>query len=298
MSSKTPSNGIKVPWYGYLFLFMVYFSPFAALTPFSLLSGLFSASEMGIIFTNPFVNITSVLILGVGGLMVFLERKAINSYDGSPESIKKVNAQLKLFALLNIVIPLLAMFTLGMIIFFALKSAGVLLTSFNGHNPAVFIVAMLIGSLLDVGLLFYVLQIRVIEGRIACIPFDKKGMTLNIIQRNVLTLAFSLIGCFFLILITLNPENLNAGTTVLYERLSPIAGYCLVYFAVVTFLLTDDIKQCLRQIAAVSTALSEKDYTVEDKKPTNRSELGIIVQGLNSFKRSAAEILKQIDTST
>ena len=157
---------------------------------------------------------------------------------------------------------------------------------------------MLEGSLLDVGLLFYILQIRIIEGHLASVPFEKKGMTLNIIQRNVLTLTFSLLGCLFLILVTLNPKNLDDGPIALYERLMPIVLYCLLYFAVASFLLTDDIKQCLRQIATVTTALSEKDYTVEDKLPTNRSELGIIVQGINAFKQSAAAILQQIDTST
>ena len=157
---------------------------------------------------------------------------------------------------------------------------------------------MLLGSLFDVGLLFYILQIRIIENRLSVVPFDKKGMTLNITQRNVLTLSFALLGCFCLILITLNPANLSAGTTALYERLSPIATYCFIYFATAAFLLTDDIKQCLRQISAITDALSEKDYTVEDKRPTNRSELGIIIQGINSFKTSAADILVQIGNST
>ncbi|MCR4949415.1 MAG: hypothetical protein K6A15_09690 [Treponema sp.] len=297
MASKNVNN-IKIPWYAYLFLFLVYASSFIVMTPISLVSGLFTATEMGIIFSNPIVNLTIVLILLVAGTMVFLERKTINNYDGTSEGAVKLNAKLKMLATGNIALPLITMFVLAMVIMWSLKRAGISLNSFQGHNPAIFIVAMLEGSLLDVGLLFYILQIRIIEGRIASIPFDKKGMTLTIIQRNVLTLTFALLGCIFLVLITLNPGNCSAGTTVLYERLTPIVLYCIIYFAVASFLLTDDIKQCLRQIAAVTTALSEKDYTVEDKLPSNRSELGIIVQGINSFKKSAADILGQIDTST
>ena len=297
MASKNVNN-IKIPWYAYLFLFLVYASSFIVMTPISLVSGLFTATEMGIIFSNPIVNLTIVLILLVAGTMVFLERKTINNYDGTSEGAVKLNAKLKLLATGNIALPLITMFVLAMVIMWSLKRAGISLNSFQGHNPTIFIVAMLEGSLLDVGLLFYILQIRIIEGRLASIPFDKKGMTLTIIQRNVLTLTFALLGCIFLVLITLNPGNCSAGTAVLYERLTPIVLYCIIYFAVASFLLTDDIKQCLRQIAAVTTALSEKDYTVEDKLPSNRSELGIIVQGINSFKKSAADILAQIDTST
>ena len=298
MSSNASKNAIKIPWYGYLFLFLVYGATFIVMTPISLLSGLFSATEMGVIFSNPIVNIVIFLILGIAGAMVFIERKVINSYDGTPEGAVKLNARMKLLATMNIALPLITMFTLAMVILWSLKSAGVTLTSFQGHNPTFFIIAMLEGSLLDVGLLFYILQIRIIESRLAEIPFDKKGMTLTIIQRNVLTLTFALLGCLFLVVITLNPANLSAGTTQLYERLSPIAVYCLGYFAVASFLLTDDIKKCLRQIASITEALSEKDYTVDDKLPTNRSELGIIIQGINAFKKSAADILIQIDTST
>ena len=298
MSSKTTSNGIRVPWYGYLFLFLVYASSFIVMTPFSLISGLFSATEMKIIFSHFSVNIAILLVLGVAAGMVLLERKAINEYDGSTQGQKKLNAKLKLYALLNIAFPVLSMIILSFVIIGSLNSAGIVLHSFQGINPTMFIIAMLEGSLLDVGLLFYILQIRIIESRLSVVPFGKNELSLNIIQRNVLTLTFSLLGCLFLILITLNPSNLSAGTSVLYKRLTPIVIYCLIYFAIASFLLTDDIRQCLKQISSITTALSEKDYTVENKKPSNRSELGTIVQGINDFKNSAAAILRDIDIST
>ena len=299
MSSKKPyANGIYIPWYGYLFLFLVYAATFAVMTPLSLISGLFTAEEMGIIFSNPLVNLSIFIVLLIGAAMVFIERKVIKSYDGTPEGAEKLNAKLKLLATGNIIAPVLSMLAISFVILGALSRSSDILAKFGGMKPTIFIFAMLEGSLLDLGLLFYILQIRIIESHLSAIPFDKKGMTLNIIQRNVLTLTFALLGCFFLILLTLNPKNLDDGPLALYERLMPIVLYCLLYFAVASFLLTDDIKQCLRQIAAITTALSEKDYTVEDKLPTNRSELGIILQGINTFKQSAAEILSQIDSST
>ncbi len=297
-SKKTYANGIYIPWYGYLFLFLVYAATFIVMTPLSLITGLFTAEEMGIIFANPLVNLSVAVVIIIAAVMVFLERKTIKNYDRTPEGAVKLNARLKLLATGNIVVPLLSMLIISFIILGALKKSPAILGKFGGMKPTIFIIAMLEGSLLDLGLLFYILQIRIIESHLASIPFDKKGMTLNIIQRNVLTLTFSLLGCLFLILVTLNPKNLGSGTMVLYERLMPIVLYCLIYFAVASFLLTDDIKQCLRQIAAVTTALSEKDYTIEDKLPSNRSELGIIIQGINTFKQSAANILIEIDSST
>ena len=297
-SKKAYANGIYIPWYGYLFLFLTYASTFIVLTPLSLISGLFTSAEMGIVFANPLVNIGVVLFLIIAAAMVFIERKVIKSYDGTPDGAVKTNARLKLLATANIIIPVVSMLLLSFIILAAIQNSDSVLASFQGMKPTIFIIAMFEGSLLDVGLLFYILQIKIIESHLTVIPFDKKGMTLNIIQRNVLTLTFSLLGCLFLILVTLNPKTLNAGAEVLYERLMPIVLYCIIYFVVASSLLTDDIKQCLRQIATVTTALSEKDYTVEDKRPTNRSELGIIIQGINEFKKSAAGMLIQIDSST
>ena len=157
---------------------------------------------------------------------------------------------------------------------------------------------LLVGSLFDVSLFFYILHIRIIEPKLFSIPFSKKEMTLSVVQRNVLTLTFALLGVIFLVMITLNPANLASGTAVVYKRLSPIIIYSVAYFAVATYLLTADIIKCLRQIGTLTSALSKKNYTIEDQNPEHRSELGVILQGINAFKNQAADILRQIDNST
>ena len=84
---------------------------------------------------------------------------------------------------------------------------------------------------------------------------------------------------------------------MLFRSLVPILVYCTLYFVVVATLLVSDIKYCLRQIEKVTTRLSNNDYTVEDQPPTNRSELGIIVQDINAFKLEASNILKEFESS-
>ena len=71
----------------------------------------------------------------------------------------------------------------------------------------------------------------------------------------------------------------------------------MIYFVVVNLLLTDDIKVCIRRITRVTDALTENNYTVEDQKATNRSELGLIIQGINKFKHKANSILLQFGNS-
>ena len=175
-SKKAYANGIYIPWYGYLFLFLTYASTFIVLTPLSLISGLFTSAEMGIVFANPLVNIGVVLFLIIAAAMVFIERKVIKSYDGTPDGAVKTNARLKLLATANIIIPVVSMLLLSFIILAAIQNSDSVLESFQGMKPTIFIIAMFEGSLLDVGLLFYILQIKIIESHLTVIPFDKKGM--------------------------------------------------------------------------------------------------------------------------
>ena len=297
-SNKTYANGIYVPWYGYLMIFLLYVTPLILMTPVALLTGLLSMNEFGLIFTSPLINALAVLIFILGGTMSFMLRRIIKNAKLDEDGIKKFNKQLKLIDLLNIVFPIASIFLFGEVMDSFMKSHSIKLAAFQGGDAGFFVPLMLIGTIFDVSLLFYILHIRIIEPRLYIIPFSSKELPLNIFQRNVLTLSFALLGAIFLIIVTLSPANLAGGSAVIYKKITPIIIYSVFYFALTTFLLTSDIKQCLKQIATVTEALSEKDYTVGDSKATHRSELGIIIERINTFKNQAAAILHDIDVST
>ncbi len=297
-SKKTYANGIYVPWYGYLMIFLLYATPFIVMTPAALITGLLNLDDFDAIFSAPLINIFVAIVVIAGAVMTFVLRNTIKNAQLTPEGIKKFNKKLKLIDLLNILIPVGSMIWIGQAINLFIKTQEIKLSAFNGGTPGFFITMLMLGSLFDVSLLFYILHIRIIEPRIYSIPFTNKDIPLNIIQRNVLTLTFALLGCIFLIMITLTPANLGAGPQALYRRLMPIMTYSVVYFAICTLLLVEDIIKCLKQISAITAALSQKDYTVADGKPEHRSELGIIIQGMNAFKNQAGDILKEIEIST
>ena len=94
MSSKTTSNGIMVPWYGYLMLFLLYVTPFAFMTPIGFLSGLFTAQEMGIIFRNPIVNLMIAVVIIAGAFMTYRLRSIIVKAELTPEGIKNLTNSL------------------------------------------------------------------------------------------------------------------------------------------------------------------------------------------------------------
>ena len=297
INRKAGRAGIWLPWYAYMHIVLVYTSPFFMLTPVGLLTDLFSLEEFGLIFTNPAINLITVSTFVIAFAMALWERKFLRAYDGSSESIRVTNKKLKITALGNIAIPITLQVIQATAIVVFLKKNNIQLRAFQGHDPSVFIYMILLGALFDIGLLFYVLQVRVIEPRLRDIPFNKKQLPLDLIQRNVLTMSFGVLGCMFLIFVTLNPLSLQEGTQSVYRRLLPIVVYSLTYFVAVNLLLTDDIKQCLRRITHVTDALSKNDYTVEDQWATNRSELGLIVHAVNDFKNKANNILVKVDSS-
>ena len=297
-SKKTYANGIYVPWYGYLMIFLLYASPFIVMTPAALITGLFTLEDFATIFGAPLINFFVGLVIIAGAIMTFVLRNTIKNAQLTPDGIKKFNKKLILVDLLNIVIPVGSMIWIGQAMNIYIRTHGIKLAAFNGGQPGFFIIMLLLGSLFDVSLLFYILHIRIIEPKLYTIPFTSKEIPLSIIQRNVLTLTFALLGCIFLLMCALTPKNLAAGATVVYRRLMPIMIYSVTYFAIATVLLVADIIKCLKQIAAITAALSQKDYTVADGKPEHRSELGIILQGMNAFKNQARDILKEIDVST
>ena len=297
INRKANRPGIWLPWYAYFHIIMIYISPFILLTPIGLLTDLFSTEEFSVIFMNPLINAITVITLIVAFAMAFWERKYLKEYDGSPQSIDRINRNLKISALGNIAIPIAFQFIQATAIVLFLKKNNIQLRAFMGHDPTIFIYMVLLGTLFDIGLLFYVLQVRVIEPRLRDIPFTKKQLPLDLIQRNVLTMTFGVLGCMFLIFVTLNPLTLQEGTQSVYSRLAPIVIYSLAYFVVVNLLLTDDIKQCLRRINKVTDALTSNDYTIEDQWATNRSELGLIILAVNELKNKSNRILSIFEQS-
>jgi methyl-accepting chemotaxis protein len=114
-----------------------------------------------------------------------------------------------------------------------------------------------------------------------------------------LTLVFALIGVLAVTTsIILVPENLSNGSASLMKKLAPNMIYSVVYFLIVEALLIEDIILCLKQISGITSSLTKKNYTVEDKSPNHRSELGLIIQELNRMKRNMTIVLKDINAST
>ena len=288
-----------VPWYCYAFIVATTMVPIILFGPLAAFLNLYSAKEFGVISIHPAMFVVyAISALGACGICYLLNR-TVKLYLSDPSQRTFINKRFKLISTLNVGIPLFCILFEGVVVSLLTTVKGLAPKSFHGESPVICTLLFSVALIGEIGLFFYMLYIRILEPRIAFIDFPKEEISMSLMKRNILTLLFALLGSLFLIIVVMViPENLSTGRDALIERIVPIAGYTLLYFLFIEYILVSDVKNCVTDIDALASALSQKDYSIEDKKPNNRSELGVIIQNMNALKRHMGRILSQINTST
>jgi len=299
MSEK--QNLIKLPWYFYFTLVLIYLSPLLAFEILGIATGIFTKYEYNQIAQSVANLLYFVVVIGLAVIACITQRNTLKKYLANPtdENTVKFNKKIKLLATINIVAPILISAVQGILICSLIKSGLVTLSHFEGQSPNASIICFSFAVVFDLALLFYVLNIRIYEKTICSIPFKADNFTMSLTQRNLLTLVFAVLGIVLMLLaIILCPKNLENGTASLSAKFIPFVIYSVIYIIVIEFSLVSDVKGCVNSIAKISQALTNKDYTVEDQLPKNRSELGVIIQDMNNLKHMTAGILGDINNSS
>ena len=202
--------------------------------------------------------------------------------------------------MINIGIPILGGSLYGTSVGIYIEMNHVVIEAFKGASSIFTLFLFSFGVVCSFSLIFYVLHIKAFEKQIGFIPFTRKEMPMGYKERSVATALFALLGAMLLIMsVIVIPANIqDRGRDFITSRINPIAIYVILYFIVVQVILTSDVIECLNSIETLSTAMAKRDYTKEDAKLSNRSELGLIIQGVNALKNQTTNILKDIDTST
>ena len=296
MNDKTPKN--PIPWFGYMMISLIFVAPPIMYTPFALITRLLTWKEYLAIASSPHTLIVVLLIFSTGIIFSILQKKNVSSYDGSPESAAKINKKLKLIGMVIIVAAVFYSFILAGGIIAAISTKGIELTSMKGNSPVLLIYLFTFGIYLDIALLCYVIQVRTTEPYLYKIPFTKDQISMDITQRNLLTLLFALIATLCLILsIVLQPATIAGGQKTIIREVIPIIIFAVALFFVIETLLVGDIKSCLTAISTLTHAMTEKNFSIEDEAPKNRSELGVIVQEANMLKNQTRQVMRNMNQS-
>ncbi len=292
-------NSKKLPLYFYILQYLIYISPVIFFQFIGQLAGLFQMREYKAVSTHPLSLIYFVFVNLLAILACITVSRSLKSYNSGKIQSKEMNKRLFILAKVNIAIPLLVAAIQAVLICSFVKKGITVFAAFEGTSPVLSIVCYSFAVVFEVALLFYVINIRVLETKISYIPFKADEITMDVTQRNLLTLLFALLGLLLLLFsMLLVPANLEHGVASITRKILPFAIYSMVYFFVIEVILVGDVKGSIVKIGVITEALVKKDFTIENGKPTNRSELGVIVQDVNDLKMQLSTILTAMNRST
>ncbi len=198
----------KISIAAFIMIVMIYVSPNILFLPMGLVTELFTLREAKIIISSPLFLLFTLILIGFGSLMATNLNKTVASFDKPDRSLSKINKRLKILATLNIVFPLLSSLVTATIVLHVLTTHKIQLESFMGESPVVGVAIFAISLVFEFALLFYVIHIRLTEGYMHFIPFGKNQITMDLFQRNILTLV-CIAWCYWIYLFNASSTKIN-----------------------------------------------------------------------------------------
>lgn len=286
-------------WFIYFTLVMIFLSPISLYEILGIGTGLFTREEYTEVLKQPLNLVVFFLAIIISVAACLFLKKLVINYNNKVVSVSETNRKLRIFATINIITALILGILQGTVNCIAVLKGSVEFSAFEGESPFLAVFCYSLAIVFCFSLLFYVLNIRFMEKQLSYIPFSKDEITMSVTKRNILTLLFALSGVLLLLIcIILVPKNLEDGVASLTRKFYPLSIYAIILFAVIEFSLVTDVKECLLNIEEFSDSLTKKDYSISNGLPTNRSELGVIIQELNTLKHETADVLNLINKST
>jgi len=300
MSNESKSRPKVLSQITYILILLIYMAPSLMFGVMGLQSGIFTEDDFKVVLTHPLNILLFVIMIILCVINCNFLRSTINRYRHGLTDARKTNLGIRYLAYGTIITPNVAGIFLAINAVIAYQTGKITCDNFLGmslpHVPMIFIG---FATVLNFSLLFYIIFLQSLERQIHDIPFDKSTMILGLRRRNILTVCFGILGIFFYLLaIMMVPANIDFGIRALLNKAVPSVFYSLIYFIIIEYLLAGDVVGCVSTIDKIAAALSSKDYIIDDAKATNRSELGLIVQNMNTLKNTTAGLLSEFEKST
>ena len=277
---------------------VVYVAPLFLIFPYSIGLGLLKIENFLGIFRTPLVVVYGMLMFVICAVHVVLVQKIPQKYDGSSQSQELVNKLVKKHFSITFLLPYVL--NIGFCIFISSQFTrhGIVVESMQGKSMAGPYTLMHLGVMLIYSTFGFMLFVSNFENSIAYIPFDKRQMSFGLYQRNLSSVALAILGIIFNILAIVSiPANYDQGISSLTRK---ICYGVLIAFAVVIItqlILTNDTVGTIRTITNITDAISSRDYGAKDASLKNRSELGLIIQNVNTMKNLSTTMIKKIQVS-
>lgn len=242
--------------------------------------------------------LTPVILISTLLLIIFLvffyrgEVKKLATYDGTPDSVKKINKVIKHFEIITIAVAVLN----GPLFAFLIITAGAMINK-QLDSVAVYLVCM--ASIGLFACFFYICFMQNFEKQLYFVPFREENLSMSLLLRTLLVNFFSIMGIICI-----------AAAPLFVDRLKRVHSEIvfLNYILPVTLLgcfmaLADSLRQMkgtalrLKQMSAFANSIAAKDYTNEKIKVLSRDEFGLLINYLNQFFTSTKTLLGAISRS-
>ncbi len=288
-----------------LVMFVTYLLPILSFTPFSVFFGGFTVKECMTMIMNPFAILLQILAIVLPILTFSFLNKAVASYDGSEESIKKTNKFVNLTETLTFALPITNAIVYGVVAGLYNAAKGFEPVAFRGESFTFFTFSVMFGGGICVFAVFtYVLTIFTMEKDIGWLPYKKEYQGFSFMQRNLLIIFFILVGMILLLEAVFDvPANHDMSITALFlKKMLPtgvlVAGIGLVDM----YILLSDVNHVIKLTNKFSEDLCNKNYLTPAIPVLIRCELGDLANSLNQLHYSTQDLLidfkSSIDTTT
>ncbi|MCR5699711.1 MAG: methyl-accepting chemotaxis protein [Treponemataceae bacterium] len=272
----------------YTYLAPMIFYPFLGV-----LVGGFTFPEFSLYAGNPF-NIGAFLISIIAAFLTyFVVRAKIIKFDGTDESVAKLNKTVKLAQIVTFGIPVSFSAATPILAVIYNMNRNMHLANFGNESYLVFSFCLSFGCLATFSVLGYVLTVSNLEKAVDWLPYERKYQSFSFLQRCMLILFFNIVGIvLFMEAIFTVPANHTASIMyVITTKVFPVSAVAALLVMEGMYFMLRDVKKVINYVRKFSHDLSMGNYMTDDIPILIRCELGELAIYLNDLRTSTSKLL-------
>ena len=243
-------------------------------------------------FMSPFPLTLAAIFIAFSVWLYRFHTKRIYAYDGSEESIAKVNKTIKNFEALTMLNVLLN----SCIVCVAAQ------VSYQQKGLFVDVLPLWVssyGSFIIYALFFYICFVQKLEASLGAVVFRKEHQSMSIAARNLCVSFFNITGAVLYCVTPTLVQALDAYSKgQLFVRFQlPVCIFAIVINLASTYRLMRGTNKRVVAISNFTDKIADRDYTGKTIKVQSRDEFGILINDLNAFFESTKELIGEIFSS-
>ena len=254
--------------------------------------GAITQEEFNITLADPVIYLMLLAQIALPIISFFIYKSIVNQYDGSQETVHKVNKNINLFEKVSIVMPVVFSVLVPVMYTSRYNARGLEYVAFGSESPFLYELTLMVGLTFVFSLYTYILYLQSIERNASWLPYRSEYQTMSLVSRSVTSGAFGLLG---LAAITMSmffiPANRSLSNAEIALHVGPFALMAVAMDILGFFSNINDVKRNMISINALANSLSNRDYTMENIPVTLRCELGDLVNDLNNFSTTTRDVL-------